>query len=69
MCTEKRLAVKSSKQNIPISPEKAYGTSQDYQFYHQGTCYQAQAPYDRPQGYRIYQQVSSVFFSPSGQRF
>ena len=29
----RKVAVKSRKRNIPISPEKSFGTSQDYKFY------------------------------------
>ena len=54
----RKVAVKSHKRNIPISPEKLYGTSQDYKFYRQATCYQAQAPYGIPQDYHTYQQAT-----------
>ena len=53
----RKVAVKSHKRNIPTSPEKLYGTSQDYEFYRQATCYQAQAPYGIPQDYHTYQQA------------
>ena len=55
---DRKVAVKSRKRNIPISPEKLYGTSQDYQFYRQATCYKAQAPYGIPQDYHTYQQAT-----------
>ena len=55
----RKVAVKSRKRNIPISPEKLFGTLQDHQFYQQATCYQTQAPYDRPQDYQIYEQATS----------
>ena len=48
-----KVAAKSRKRNIIISPEKSYSTAQDCQFYQQGTCYQVLAPYDRPQDYQI----------------
>ena len=51
----RRVAVKSRKRNIPISPGIWYGAPQNYQFHQQATCYQFQAHiYDRRQDYQIY---------------
>ena len=49
----RKVAVKPRKRNIFISSEKSYSTAEDCQFYQQATCYQVQAPYDRPQDYQI----------------